>query len=59
MFDISQMLHMQFISKTTTSMFSLCRLVNSELTLFKGAINSLDGLDNFGNSLFDIWTVNR
>lgn len=39
--------------------FFLCRIVNSELTHLKGAINSLDGLKDFGNSLFDIWTPNR
>ena len=31
-------------------------IVNSELTHFKGTIASLEGLDKFGQSLFDIWT---
>ena len=40
-------------------LFFLFRIVNSELTYFKGALQSLESVDAFGSSLFDVWTVNR
>lgn len=40
---------------------SVCyhRIVNSELTNMKSALEPLEHITSFGNSLFDIWTVNR
>ena len=41
---------------------SICvhfRIVNSELTHFKGALSSLENITAFGGTLFDVWTVNR
>jgi len=35
------------------------RIVNSELTHFKGALSSLENITAFGSTLFDVWTVNR
>lgn len=37
----------------------LCRIVNSELTYFMGALGSLENISAFRSSLFDVWTVNR
>ena len=39
--------------------FDLFRIVNSELTHFKGALSSLENITAFGGTLFDVWTVNR
>ena len=38
---------------------ALCRIVNSELTYFMGALGSLENINAFRSSLFDVWTVNR
>ena len=39
--------------------FDRFRIVNSELTHFKGALSSLENITAFGGTLFDVWTVNR
>ncbi len=35
------------------------RIVNSELTHFKGALSTLENINDFGSALFDVWIVNR
>ena len=32
------------------------RIVNSELSHFKGSLSSLEDVRAFGSSLFDVWT---
>ncbi len=39
--------------------YSYCRIVNSELSHFKGSLSSLEDVNAFGSSLFDVWTGHR
>jgi len=36
--------------------FYVYRIVNSELSHFKGSLSSLEDVKAFGSSLFDVWT---
>ena len=37
--------------------FLVCRIVNSELTYFMGALGSLENINAFRSSLFDVWIM--
>ena len=58
-YNVLYMCHAHYPLIVTKALLSflVCRIVNSELTYFMGALGSLENINAFRSSLFDVWTV--